>query len=131
MRLVRYLVPIGVAVALIGGSCNTGSSTTEPAASPTATGSVEEPLEGTVPVTIDKFATSPQTMVVKVGTTLEVTNNDVAGHSLTAIDGSFDSGVLGKGQSKTLTMDKAGTFAFRCTPHPSTSDLQGTITVVE
>lgn len=38
-------------------------------------------------------------------------------HTVTADDGSFDSGTLVGGQSFTFTFTKPGTFAYRCTIH--------------
>lgn len=118
-----------LAVALVG--CGGGKPESASPAATLPSGSATAPLSGTVKLQIDDFKTSPQNLFVKKGSLLEVINNDVAGHSLTADDGSFDTGVLGKGKSATVTLDTVGTFKFHCTPHPSTAGLQGTITVVE
>ena len=47
-------------------------------------------------------------------------------HSATANDGSFDTGLLGKGKSGSHTFDESGTFQYVCKPHPF---MKGTITV--
>jgi plastocyanin len=34
------------------------------------------------------------------------------------MEGKWDTGVLAKGGTKTVTFDKPGTYYFICTPHP-------------
>ncbi|MDW3219156.1 MAG: cupredoxin domain-containing protein [Acidimicrobiales bacterium] len=61
------------------------------------------------------------------GTTIEVTNSDGAAHTLTARDGSFDTGLLSGGDRATFTAPLApGTYEFFCELHPS---MTGTLTV--
>lgn len=66
---------------------------------------------------IKNFAFDPSTLTVAKGTTIEVTNDDGATHTLSARDGSFDTGDLSGGASTTLTLSKAGTFEYRCKIH--------------
>ncbi|MDE3088982.1 MAG: cupredoxin domain-containing protein [Chloroflexota bacterium] len=68
----------------------------------------------------------PQALTVRVGDTVTWTNMGSLVHTVTADDGSFDSGNLNPGDSWSFTFVKAGTFAFHCTPHPW---MKGTITV--
>lgn len=77
-------------------------------------------------VVIQNFAYSPSTITIKVGEAVTWTNKDAAGHSATADDKSFDTGVLAQGESETVTFSKAGTFTYFCTPHPN---IKGTIVV--
>lgn len=65
-------------------------------------------------------------LVVDVGTVVQVVNEDGAGHTVTADDGSFDTGVIDGGDSTELVLDEAGEFAFFCSIHTS---MTGTITV--
>jgi plastocyanin len=39
-------------------------------------------------------------------------------HTVTAEDGSFESGPIESGQTRALLFAKPGTFPFHCTPHP-------------
>lgn len=77
-------------------------------------------------VSIQNFAFSPTTLTIKVGDKVTWTNKDSAGHSATADDGSFDTGVLSQGQSGSVTFSKAGTYTYHCSVHPM---MKGTIIV--
>lgn len=77
-------------------------------------------------VIIQNFTFSPATLTVKVGDKVTWTNQDSVGHSATADDGSFDTGVLSQGQSGSITFSKAGTFSYHCSIHPN---MKGTIVV--
>jgi len=92
-----------------------------------ATSTPPAPLSGNVDVTIAGFAFSPESLTVKVGTTVKWTNQDAAGHTVTADDNSWGSGDLEQGASFSFTFSQAGTFAYHCGVHPS---MKATITVV-
>ncbi len=98
----------------------------------------EEPTGPTEQVTIEVGAFAPQdldaadefadngdpadysvnVLRVKVGTTVNWTNNDGIVHTVTAVDGSFDSGFFGEGESWSHTFDTVGEFEYFCIPHP-------------
>jgi plastocyanin len=61
---------------------------------------------------------SPDTVTVKVGDSITWTNTGSLQHSVTADDGSFNSGLLSTGQTFTQSFNTAGTFAYHCAPHP-------------
>jgi nitrite reductase (NO-forming) len=62
---------------------------------------------------------SPNVLMVPLGATVTWTNDDPGmTHTVTAADGSFDSGMLPAGQSWTHTFDQPGEFDYACTPHP-------------
>ena len=65
-------------------------------------------------------------ITVAVGTTVEWTNNDPLPHSVTAVDKSFNSGLIQPGKTYRHTFTRAGTFNFYCIPHPF---MKGVITV--
>ncbi len=71
---------------------------------------------------------SPQTVKVIIGVNNTVTwvNNDDAPHTVTATDGSFNSGNLNAGQSWTFTFTTPGNYAYYCTYHPW---MKGTVIV--
>ena len=66
----------------------------------------------------------PNRIEVAVGDTVTFTNTNRAQHTATADDGSFDTGRLKMGETATVTIESAGTIAFKCTVHPG---MRGTI----
>ena len=70
-------------------------------------------------VTIQNFAFSPATITIKAGQSVTWTNEDSIGHSATADDNSWDTGVLPQGKSKSITFAKAGTYTYHCSVHPN------------
>ena len=78
-------------------------------------------------VSIKNFAYAPADLTVAKGTTVEFTNGDSTNHTATATDASvFDTGTIAPGKTKSIVLDKSGTFAFFCSFHPF---MKGTITV--
>jgi plastocyanin len=55
---------------------------------------------------------------VAAGTTIQWTNNDPLVHTVTADDGSWDSGAIEPGKTWAHTFTQPGEYAFHCTPHP-------------
>jgi plastocyanin len=78
-------------------------------------------------VTIADFQFTPSSTTVHVGDTVTWTNNGPSSHTATARDGSFDSGILKKGQSASHAFTQPGTYAFYCKIHPF---MHSTITVL-
>lgn len=85
---------------------------------------VDESTQNTIEIA--NFAFAPVILTVKVGTTVTWLNKDLTGHSATADDGSFDTGILSQNESAEVTFDTPGTYAYHCTPHPN---MQATIIV--
>lgn len=69
-------------------------------------------------IEIKNFAFVPKTLTVKKGTAITFTNQDPVGHTATADDGSFDTGLIAAGESESVTFDKAGIYTYHCAPHP-------------
>ncbi len=61
---------------------------------------------------------SENVLEVNVGTTVTWTNEDTVIHTVTAEDGSFDSGFLREGDTWSYTFQEPGEFEYLCTPHP-------------
>jgi plastocyanin len=64
--------------------------------------------------------------VAGVNSTLTWYNADVETHTVTAGDGSFDSGPIAPGESWTLEFTEPGSFPYFCRPHPW---MKGVVTV--
>ena len=74
--------------------------------------------EGAAKVEMRTMAFSPKTIEITAGAAVTWTNNDQLVHTITADDGSWDSGPIEAGKSWSRTFAQAGTYAFHCTPHP-------------
>jgi len=90
-----------------------------------------EPARAGDKVQIKDFLYDPAALTVSAGTKLTFTNQDNAPHTATSgssptADGVFDTGTLTKGQSKTISATKTGTFAYYCAIHPF---MKGTVIV--
>ena len=102
-----------------GGSSSAATSNTTPAASSNAGSPMAVQIKG--------FAFGPQTLTVKSGSKVTFSNEDSTNHTATATGGgSFDTGTIAPGASKTVTLDSPGTFAYVCSFHPF---MHGTVRV--
>jgi plastocyanin len=77
--------------------------------------------------TISDYKFSPASLTVHVGDTVSWTNAGPSAHTATARNGSFNTGLLQKGQSGSFTFSHAGTYSYYCTVHPF---MHGTIVVL-
>jgi plastocyanin len=123
----KIIIGVIIAVIVIGGAAyflNKGNSYQQNMPSQTQTQTNTNPTNGSSVmakngVTIQNMAFSPATLTVKVGDKVTWTNQDSVGHSSTADDNSFDTGVIAQGQSGTNTFAKAGTYTYHCSVHPN------------
>jgi plastocyanin len=69
-------------------------------------------------VSIVDFAFQPASVEIATGGTVTWTNTGQAPHTVTADDGSFDSGTLSPGATFSQTFATAGTFTYHCNIHP-------------
>ena len=85
--------------------------------------------EATAPdrVEVADFAFSPTPISVESGTEVTWRNGDPTAHTVTARDGSFDSGTMGSGSEFATAFERAGTFEYFCQIHPT---MEGTVRVV-
>ena len=98
-----------IGLSVVAGAC--GGDSDPGADAPTARAGTPKVL------TIADFAFAPEPLVVPKGTVVKVVNEDDAPHTATADDGSFDTGELGQGDSKEITLADEGEFAYHCTIH--------------
>ncbi|HEY2398476.1 MAG TPA: plastocyanin/azurin family copper-binding protein [Solirubrobacteraceae bacterium] len=101
-------------------------TTTPKYAAPPASAPVQG---GTVQIAYRNIAIAPDTLKVKVGTTVRWTNYDPVEHNVTSRGGpaSFASGNFGEGKSFAVKLTKPGVVHYLCTIHPTT--MNGTIEV--
>jgi plastocyanin len=96
-------------------------------ASPSAGAQVQS---GLVKIDYHEIAIEPDTLKVKVGSTIEWTNEDPVEHNVTSASGptKFASKNFGEGGTFEIKVTKPGVIHYRCTLHPAT--MNGTIEVV-
>jgi plastocyanin len=97
------------------------SATATPALAATAVAGAS-----TATVSIENFAFLPGVAMVKTGGTVTWTNQDIVPHTVTADDGSFDSGSLAQGAHFSHTFQQAGTVAYHCKYH---GNMHASVTV--
>lgn len=123
------LVSVAAAALLVGcGSVPAGETAGTPRTDETAetvesAGAAELP-DG-VSYVVEGFAFAPLT--VAPGQVVDVVDGDAEPHTLTAVDGSFDTGSFDAAEPGRFTAPTTpGTYDFTCTVHPS---MTGTLTV--
>lgn len=84
------------------------------------------PVAGAASVRIANLAFDPPTITVPAGSTVTWSNDDVTPHTVTAVDGQFDSGIFDPGASFSWTFREAGAFAYQCLLHPN---MQGRVEI--
>ncbi|MFC3688892.1 hypothetical protein [Aquipuribacter hungaricus] len=120
------LVSVAAAALLVGcGSAPAGETagTAESVETVESAGAVELP-DG-VSYVVEGFAFAPLT--VAPGQVVDVVDGDAEPHTVTAVDGSFDTGSFDAAEPGRFTAPTTpGTYDFTCTVHPS---MTGTLTV--
>ena len=77
-------------------------------------------------IVIENYSFSPAEIKIWKGTEVIWKNSDGVEHTVTAADGSFDSGTLGPNAEFKKRFDKPGTYSYLCDMHPS---MAGSIVV--
>jgi plastocyanin len=71
-------------------------------------------------VKIDDYIYGPLRISIAAGTKVTFTNSGAQPHNATSSDGGgWDTGLLAKGESASVTFNRPGTYTYICTPHPS------------
>jgi plastocyanin len=123
-HLIGLVAVLSLLLAACGGGGGGGSSSTTSSSSSSQSASGGTSSDA---VKIDNFKFTPATVTVAHGARVTVTNADSTAHTATADSGnSFDTGNIDPGSSKTITVAKAGRYAYHCTIHPF---MHGTLVV--
>jgi plastocyanin len=103
-------------------------NTTPKYAAPAASAPVQS---GTVQIAYHNIAIDPDTVKVKVGSTIKWTNQDPVEHNVTSEGGpaKFASKNFGENGTYELKVTKPGAIHYECTIHPAS--MNGTIEVVQ
>jgi plastocyanin len=75
------------------------------------------PQVKTYQIDIKEFSFGTGPLTVEAGSKVTFTNYDDMKHNAVALDGSFETPLLAKGESYTITLEKAGTYNYYCAPH--------------
>jgi plastocyanin len=124
MAALSVLLTVGVLAA----SCSGGTTATT-ATTPTTTGTAATTAgggAGGAQVVMKNTAFDPATVTIKAGDSVTWTNQDPMNHTVIADNGEFKSSDLGQGATFTFKFDKAGTYPYHCSIHPS---MTGTVVV--
>jgi plastocyanin len=78
----------------------------------------EAQAQGRADVAIVDVAYQPRSILAQAGDTVTWTNTGSTPHTVTADDGSVDSGPLAPGASFSQSFPTAGLFTYHCTIHP-------------
>jgi alcohol dehydrogenase (cytochrome c) len=71
-------------------------------------------------IKIEDYTYGPQRITVAAGTKVTFTNNGSQPHNAMSADaGGWDTGMLAKGETASVTFNRPGSFTYICTPHPS------------
>jgi len=121
-----------VVLVLILGACGQPEPTAPPMLQPPTPASTSEPATGVTAaikatVTIANQTFQPHAVVVATGASITWQNNDSVAHTVTSIEGWFDSGQLAGDKRFTHEFDKPGTFRYQCTNHPQ---MEGVVIVL-
>jgi plastocyanin len=86
-------------------------------------------VEASAPVRVGIVdrAYQPTALTVGLGQTVTWTNESFGPHTVTSVDGLFDSGKLNPTNTFSVTFSKAGTYDYKCTIHPT---MQGSVLVL-
>jgi plastocyanin len=152
MKRAAHVLIACLALALVAGcgsskSSGTSSATTSATATKSATGThkglttnakinyasppANSPVKsGLVEISYHEISIEPDTLRVKVGSTIKWTNQDSIEHNVTSATGpsKFASKNFGEGGTFEVTVTKPGIIHYRCTLHPAT--MNGAIEVV-
>jgi plastocyanin len=104
------------------------ANTTPKYAAPAASSPVQS---GTVQIAYRNIAIAPDTLKVKVGSTIKWTNFDSVEHNVTSEGGpqKFASKTFGENGTFEIKVNKPGVIHYQCTIHPAS--MNGTIEVVK
>ncbi len=78
------------------------------------------PATGRTPaasVSISGYAFKPPTITVRAGTRVTFTNHDRTAHTATSTAPAFDTGSVAPGASRTLVLDRPGSYTYYCQFH--------------
>lgn len=131
--LVAIAVVVVLSVLLVLTTSKNNKTTTTPtsSSSSTSTPSTSNTSSQAVPtnsVNMADMKFTPAVITIPLGATVQWNNNDSVTHTITADDGSFNSGNIASKSNYTHSFSTAGTFKYQCSIHEG---MTGTVIVRE
>ena len=133
--LAAIAVVLVLSVLLIGPTIKDNKTTTTPTSSSSSSSTPSTSNSNTssqaVPtnsVNMADMKFAPAVITIPLGATVHWNNNDSVTHTITADDGSFNSGNIASKSNYTHSFSTAGTFKYQCSIHEG---MTGTVIVRE
>jgi plastocyanin len=124
------LLAFAAAALLVATACSSGASTQEAGPANQAASGSEGTAATEKTVLLPKsYAFAPEVVEVAEGGTVTWINKDDFPHTVRLLDGSEGDKQLGVGDSTSITFDRAGTFRYDCSLHPT--QMSGEVIVRE
>lgn len=123
MRRVAALVLVAMVVATVLAGCSGSTPSSGSSGGGSGSGGSGGSAQSAA-VEMSGFAFSPDSVDIAVGGTVTWTNKDSVTHTVKG--DSWGSGDIAAGATYSNTFDKAGTYAYHCSIHPS---MTGTVVV--
>jgi plastocyanin len=116
----EFTIPVTLSRYFGGGSPRPSQPAPAPAPVPQEMGAdtAGAKATSTLSARVEDFSFVPARLEVERGTTVTWTNQGQVIHTVTANDGSFDSGEIDSGANGSVRFSRPGTYAYHCTPHP-------------
>jgi plastocyanin len=125
----RTLLAFAAAGLLLVSACASGAST-ESAPEPAHEASSKSSVSKDKTVLLPKsYAFAPESVEVAEGGTVTWINKDDFPHTVQLLDGSEGDKAIGVGKSTSITFDKAGSYPYNCSLHPT--QMKGEVVVRE
>ncbi len=114
------LLAFAAAALLVASACSSGASTKEAEPANQAASESEGTAATEKTVLLPKsYVFAPEVVEVAEGGTVTWINKDDFPHTVRLLDGSEADKQLGVGDSTSITFDRAGTFPYDCSLHPT------------
>ncbi len=131
MRSERWLGMLLLVGALTLAGCVSAAPTLEPVEGQAAGEPVEAQMASAIQVLVVDSRFEARELRVPVGTTVVWVHNGGLPHTVSADDGSFDSGTFGNGETFSVVFSEPGTYPYYCRLHgaPGGQGMAGVVVV--
>ncbi|HYX52859.1 MAG TPA: plastocyanin/azurin family copper-binding protein, partial [Candidatus Limnocylindrales bacterium] len=86
----------------------------QPSSTDSSANELQQASPGQAQVVMKGIAFQPAQLTVRPGEVVEWKNQDIVAHTVTADDGSFDSGLIQPGETWKITAPQAASISYHC-----------------